>query len=52
MKRNFVDAETHDLGAYIDIETARHREVMAHDDAREAFRAFVEKRPPRFGGAR
>ena len=49
MKQNFLDAETHDLETYIGIETERHVEVMAHDDAREAFRAFVEKRPPRFG---
>lgn len=49
MKRNFLDAERLDLGAYIELETDRHREVMAHDDAKEAFQAFVEKRPPRFG---
>ncbi|MDH3642991.1 MAG: enoyl-CoA hydratase-related protein [Gammaproteobacteria bacterium] len=48
MKRNFLDAEQMDLGSYIDLETTRHREVMAHDDAKEAFQAFVEKRPPRF----
>lgn len=50
MKQNFLDAETSDLERYIEIETARHMEVMSHDDAREAFRAFVEKRPPRFTG--
>jgi 2-(1,2-epoxy-1,2-dihydrophenyl)acetyl-CoA isomerase len=49
MKQNFLAAEQHDLERYITIETARHMEVMAHDDAKEAFRAFVEKRPPRFG---
>jgi len=49
MKRNFLDAERLDLGAYIDLETDRHRKVMAHDDAKEAFKAFVEKRPPEFG---
>ncbi|MFW6093980.1 MAG: enoyl-CoA hydratase/isomerase family protein [Pseudomonadota bacterium] len=48
MKQNFLDAESADLETYIDIETRRHKEVMAHDDAREAFRAFLEKRPPRF----
>jgi 2-(1,2-epoxy-1,2-dihydrophenyl)acetyl-CoA isomerase len=48
MKQNFLAAEQHDLDRYIEIETARHMEIMAHDDAREAFRAFVEKRPPRF----
>lgn len=48
MKRNFVDAEQMDLESYIQVETERHMQVMAHPDAREAFRAFVEKRPPRF----
>jgi 2-(1,2-epoxy-1,2-dihydrophenyl)acetyl-CoA isomerase len=51
MKRNFVDAEQTDLETYLQIETERHRQVMAHPDASEAFRAFVEKRPPRFGQA-
>jgi 2-(1,2-epoxy-1,2-dihydrophenyl)acetyl-CoA isomerase len=50
MKRNFLDAERMDLGSYIAAETQRHITVMAHDDAKEAFRAFVEKRAPRFGG--
>jgi len=51
MKQNFLDAETLDMKEYGDLETKRHIEVMAHDDAREAFRAFIEKRPPRFGSA-
>lgn len=51
MKQNFLDAEAHDLERYIELETARHLEIMAGDDPKEAFRAFVEKRPPRFGGA-
>jgi len=49
MKRNFVDAEQMDLETYLQVESERHMQVMAHDDAKEAFRAFVEKRPPRFG---
>lgn len=49
MKRNFVDAEQMDLETYVQVESERHLQVMAHDDAREAFRAFVEKRPPKFG---
>jgi 2-(1,2-epoxy-1,2-dihydrophenyl)acetyl-CoA isomerase len=49
MKRNFLDAEQTDLDTYIQIETERHMQVMAHADAKEAFQAFVEKRPPRFG---
>jgi 2-(1,2-epoxy-1,2-dihydrophenyl)acetyl-CoA isomerase len=50
MKRNFLDAERLEFGSYIAAETQRHITVMAHDDAKEAFRAFVEKRAPRFGG--
>lgn len=49
MKRNFLDAEAHDLERYIAVETERHLKIMAGTDAKEAFRAFVEKRPPRFG---
>jgi 2-(1,2-epoxy-1,2-dihydrophenyl)acetyl-CoA isomerase len=49
MKRNFLDAERLEFAAYSDVETRRHIEVMAHPDANEAFRAFVEKRAPRFG---
>jgi 2-(1,2-epoxy-1,2-dihydrophenyl)acetyl-CoA isomerase len=49
MKRNFVDAESMELETYVGIETERHIQVMAHPDAKEAFRAFVEKRAPRFG---
>jgi len=48
MKRNFIDADQMDLESYIQVETERHMQVMAHADAREAFLAFVEKRPPRF----
>ena len=45
MKQNFLDAEANDLERYVDLETARHMQIMAHDDAKQAFRAFVEKRP-------
>jgi 2-(1,2-epoxy-1,2-dihydrophenyl)acetyl-CoA isomerase len=48
MKRNFIDAEQMDLETYLQLETERHMQVMAHPHAREAFKAFVEKRPPRF----
>jgi 2-(1,2-epoxy-1,2-dihydrophenyl)acetyl-CoA isomerase len=48
MKQNFLDAERLNFADYVELETGRHLEVMAHPDAREAFRAFVEKRPPRF----
>jgi 2-(1,2-epoxy-1,2-dihydrophenyl)acetyl-CoA isomerase len=51
MKQNFLDAETLPLDSYIELESRRHVDVMARDDAKEAFRAFVEKRPPRFADA-
>jgi 2-(1,2-epoxy-1,2-dihydrophenyl)acetyl-CoA isomerase len=50
MKRNFLDAERLGFADYIAVETRRHVEVMAHEDAKEAFKAFVEKRAPRFKG--
>jgi 2-(1,2-epoxy-1,2-dihydrophenyl)acetyl-CoA isomerase len=50
MKRNFLDAERLGFADYIAVETRRHGEVMAHEDAKEAFKAFVEKRAPRFKG--
>ena len=48
-KRNSLDAERMDLSTYSGVENERHISVMAHDDAKEAFQAFVEKRPPGFG---
>jgi 2-(1,2-epoxy-1,2-dihydrophenyl)acetyl-CoA isomerase len=46
MKRNFIDAEQMDLESYIQVETERHMQVMAHPDAKAAFAAFAGK-PPR-----
>jgi 2-(1,2-epoxy-1,2-dihydrophenyl)acetyl-CoA isomerase len=48
MKANFVDAERMNLAEYVELESRRHLEVAGGEDAREAFRAFVEKRQPRF----
>jgi len=50
MKSNFVDAEKLGLADYLRLESRRHQIVMAGPDSREAFRAFLEKRPARFGG--
>ena len=50
MKRNFIDAENMPLRSYIDLETERHTRTGASNDSREAFKAFVEKRPPVFKG--
>jgi 2-(1,2-epoxy-1,2-dihydrophenyl)acetyl-CoA isomerase len=48
MKQNFLDAETLGFADYIALETQRHKTIMAHEDVREAFSAFVEKREPNF----
>ena len=50
MKKNFVAAESLSLRDYIELETERHNRTGASEDTREAFRAFVEKREPRFVG--
>jgi 2-(1,2-epoxy-1,2-dihydrophenyl)acetyl-CoA isomerase len=50
MKANFVDAEKLALADYLRLESRRHQQVMAGPDSGEAFRAFLEKRAPRFGG--
>ena len=50
MKKNFINAENMPLRDYIDLETERHTRTGGSNDSREAFRAFVEKREPRFEG--
>jgi 2-(1,2-epoxy-1,2-dihydrophenyl)acetyl-CoA isomerase len=50
MKANFVDAEKLALADYLRLESRRHQVIMAGPDSKEAFRAFLEKRPVRFGG--
>jgi 2-(1,2-epoxy-1,2-dihydrophenyl)acetyl-CoA isomerase len=50
MKANFLDAERMGLAEFIDVETKRHSASGATVDSREAFKAFVEKRPPVFQG--
>jgi 2-(1,2-epoxy-1,2-dihydrophenyl)acetyl-CoA isomerase len=49
MKANLNDALTLPLAAYLDHETERFASVSGGDEAREAARAFLEKRPPVFG---
>jgi enoyl-CoA hydratase/carnithine racemase len=41
-----------DIGAMIDSEAEAYRTLMASPEAREAFTAFLEKRPPDFAKAR
>lgn len=48
MKMNFVAAERLSLPDYITLETMRHTQSTQSDDAREAFKAFIEKREPVF----
>ena len=50
MKKNFINAENMPLRDYIEVETERHTRTGGSDDSREAFRAFVEKREPKFEG--
>ncbi len=50
MKKNFVSAENMTLRDYIELETERHSRTGASADTREAFRAFVEKREPKYEG--
>jgi 2-(1,2-epoxy-1,2-dihydrophenyl)acetyl-CoA isomerase len=50
LKRNFVEAERMDLRSYIELESLRHAQLFATRDREEAFRAFVDKRAPRFSG--
>ncbi|WP_420453377.1 enoyl-CoA hydratase/isomerase family protein [Ilumatobacter sp.] len=48
MKANYLAAERTGLGDYLDLESERHLRIAASADTAEAFRAFLEKRPPRF----
>ncbi len=50
MKRNLLDADRHDLAEAMEREVPRHLACGLTEDHREAVRAFVEKRPPAFGG--
>lgn len=50
IKANLHDAACSALAPYLDRECERFLETLATTDAREAVRAFVEKREPRFEG--
>lgn len=49
LKENYVAAERMTLHDFVDYEAERHLRIAASADTREAFRAFLEKRPPNFG---
>ncbi len=48
MKANYLAAERMSIADFIAVESERHMVVSASADTAEAFRAFVEKRPPNF----
>lgn len=50
MKAHYVAAERMQFGDFLDLEAERQGRIGKMEDTREAFRAFVEKRAPRFIG--
>ena len=50
MKANFVAAEKIGFADYIGLESEKHMRLFQSEDTTEAFKAFVEKRPPVFQG--
>jgi 2-(1,2-epoxy-1,2-dihydrophenyl)acetyl-CoA isomerase len=50
MKANFLAAEAMGFADYIRLESEKHLRLFQSEDTTEAFKAFVEKRPPLFHG--
>jgi 2-(1,2-epoxy-1,2-dihydrophenyl)acetyl-CoA isomerase len=50
MKANFLAAEKMGFADYIALESEKHVRLFQSEDTTEAFRAYVEKRPPAFHG--
>jgi 2-(1,2-epoxy-1,2-dihydrophenyl)acetyl-CoA isomerase len=50
LKANYLAAERMTLSDFVDLEAERHLRIASGPDTAEAFRAFVEKRAPRFSG--
>ncbi|HET9077175.1 MAG TPA: enoyl-CoA hydratase-related protein [Acidimicrobiales bacterium] len=52
LKQNYVAAERMGFADFVDYEATRHLAIASSPDTAEAFRAFVEKRPPDFPSRR
>lgn len=50
LKANFLTAERSSLADYLAIESQRHMGLFRTEDTKEAFKAIVEKRKPRYVG--
>ena len=48
LKEHYVAAERMGFADFVEHEAERHLQIASSEDTTEAFRAFVEKRPPRF----
>jgi 2-(1,2-epoxy-1,2-dihydrophenyl)acetyl-CoA isomerase len=48
LKEHYVAAEEMPLAEFVEHESRRHLEIASSADTAEAFRAFIEKREPRF----
>jgi len=51
LKAHYVAGERLGLAEFIDLESAAHLDIARSEDTAEAFRAFMEKREPRFGSS-
>ncbi len=49
LKQNYLAAERMAFPDFVDYEAERHLRIAVSEDTAEAFRAFMEKREPRFG---
>ena len=50
LKSHYAEAERMSFAEFVKLETERHLRISSSADCREAFAAFVEKRPATFRG--